>query len=77
MVTTQRRKIVTRYTGDKATLHRRIARGTVAARPGYVFAVFTTGLHKGYALELPLSEFKRGDRYATALPEAEYISEDR
>lgn len=71
------RKLVTRYTEDRATLHRRIAQGTIAAQPGNVFAVFTTGVHKGYALELPLSEFKYRGKYASQLPEDRYLSEDK
>lgn len=72
-----RRKIVTRYTGDRGTAHKRIAKGTIAARPGFVYVVFTTGLLKDGALELPTSELKYRGQYIDRLPEAEYLSEDR
>lgn len=71
------RKLVTRYTGDKGTAHRRIAAGTVEARAGNVFIVFTTGLHKGYALEVPTSEVKYRGQYIDRLSESVYLSEDR
>jgi hypothetical protein len=72
-----KRKLATRYTGDRGTLHRRIAQGTIEARSGNVFMVFATGLNKGYALEIPLSEVKYRGKYLSMLPEAEYLSEDR
>ncbi len=72
-----RRKLITRYDGTKGTAHRAIAKSTVAARPGYLFVVFTTGLHKGYALELPTSELKYRGKYVDSLPEADFLSADR
>ncbi len=77
MTTTTRRKLVTRFTGDKGTAHRAIANGTVTARPGYVFVVFTTGIHKGYALDVPLSDLKYRGKYVSMLPDADYLSPDR
>jgi hypothetical protein len=71
------RKLVTRYTGDKGTAHRRIAKGSVAARRGHIFMVFTTGLNKGYALEIPTSDVKYRGQYIDRLPETAYLSEDR
>lgn len=72
-----RRKLVTRYTGDKCTIHRRIVQGTQSARPGYVWAVFVSGLLKNGALELPESEFKYRGKYLSMLPEVEWLSADR
>jgi hypothetical protein len=74
---TTRRKLVTRYTGDKGTAHRRIANGTIEARPGNVFLLFVTGLNKGYALEVPLSDLKYRGNYVSTLPDADYLSADR
>jgi hypothetical protein len=70
------RKLVTRYTGDKGTAHRKIAKGTIEARQGNVFMVFTTGLNKGYALEIPLSDLKYRGKYVNSLPDAEFMSAD-
>lgn len=72
-----RRKIIDRYTGERGTVHRRIAKGTVAARPGNVFIVFITGLNKGYALEIPESDCKYRGKYLSALPESVWLSEDK
>lgn len=71
------RKLATRYDGTRATIHRAIAQGTMTARPGYVWAVFTTGLHKGHALECPANEFKYRGQYLPMLAESAYLSEDR
>lgn len=71
------RKLVTRYTGDKGTAHRRIANGTIEARSGHVFMVFTTGLHKNHALEIPQSELKYRGKYVNLLSDAVWLSPDR
>jgi hypothetical protein len=71
------RKLVTRYTGDKGTAHHTIGNGSNGARTGYVYVVFTTGLHKGYALEIPTSELKYRGKPVDQLPESEWLSADR
>jgi hypothetical protein len=72
-----KRKLCDRYTGDRGTLHRRIANGTISARPGYVFMVFTTGILKPYALEIATSEVKYRGTHIDRLPESDYLSPDR
>lgn len=71
-----RRKIVTRYTGEKGTLHARINKGTLPARARSVWMFFTTGLCKGYFLEIPTSELKYRGQYIDRLAESAYLSPD-
>lgn len=71
------RKLVTRFDGDKGTAHRVIGKGSRRACLGYVFVVFTTGSHKGYALEVPVTELKYRGKYVYQLSEAIWLSADR
>lgn len=71
------RKLITRYDGTKGTAHRRIAQGTIEARSGFLFVVFTTGLHKGYAIEVPITELKYRGTSVGRLSEDRFLSPDR
>lgn len=73
----RRAKLVTRYTADKGTAHRAIAKGTMTARAGHIWMIFATGVNKGYALELPTSEFKYRGKYIDQLAESLWLSDPR
>lgn len=71
------RKLVTRYSGERGTAHLAIAKGTMKARFGFLWFIATTGLNKGYALEIPMNELKYRGRYVDTLPASDFLTEDR